>query len=53
MMQTRRRSKALAEIISGAGQQSAAALLVLMGKIQSASHPQALANTAKHFAFTR
>lgn len=43
----------LVEMICGGGDQSAAALLVLMGKIQSASHPQAVANTAKHLAFTR
>ena len=31
----------------------AAALLVLMAKIESANHPKALVNTAKHVAFTR
>ena len=44
---------ALAEIICCAGDQLAAALLVLMAKIGSANHPRALANTAKHYAFTR
>jgi hypothetical protein len=43
----------LAEMICRAGDQPAAALLVLMAKIESANHPKALANTAKHFAFTR
>ena len=45
--------EALAEIICSAGDESATALLVLMGMIQNASHPAAVANTAKHFAFTR
>ena len=45
--------EALAEIICSAGDESAAALLVLMGMIQNSSHPAVLANTAKHFAFTR
>ena len=44
---------ALAQLICCAGDQTAAALLVLMAKIESASHPKALANTAKHLAFTR
>jgi hypothetical protein len=45
--------KALAEIICQAGAQSAAALLVLMGMLEDSTHPKVLANTAKHFAFTR
>ena len=44
---------ALAEMICRAGDQPAAALLVLMAKIESANHPKALVNTAKHIAFTR
>jgi len=44
--------EALAEIICRAGDESAAALLVLMGKLENSTHPKALANTAKHFAFT-
>jgi hypothetical protein len=40
-------------MICRAGDQPAAALLVLMAKIESANHPKALANTAKHLAFTR
>ena len=43
----------LAEIICESGDESAAALLVLMGTLESCAHPQALANTAKHLAFTR
>jgi hypothetical protein len=45
--------EALVDIICGAGQQSAAALFVLMGKLQDATDPQTFAHTAKHFAFTR
>ena len=45
--------EALAEIICGAGSESAAALLVLMGTLQNSADPTALANTVKHFAFTR
>ena len=43
----------LAEMICRAGDEPAAALLVLMGTFQKSSHPKVLANTAKHFAFTR
>jgi len=49
----RRKIEALAEIICGAGDQSAAALFVLMGTMQNSNEPAALANTVKHFAFTR
>jgi hypothetical protein len=49
----RRKIEALADIICGAGDQSAAALFVLMGAIQHSIEPEALANTVKHFAFTR
>jgi hypothetical protein len=45
--------EALADIICRAGDESAAALLVLMGMLENSMHPNALANTAKHFAFTR
>lgn len=45
--------EALAEIICGAGNESAAALFVLMGTLQNSDEPEALANTVKHFAFTR
>ena len=44
--------EALAEIICRSDQ-SAAALFVLMGTIEDSPHPKVLANTAKHFAFTR
>ena len=50
---SRRKIEALAEIICGAGDQSAAALFVLMGTLQDSTEPEALANTVKHFAFTR
>ena len=49
----REKIEALAEIICGAGDHAAAALLVLMGMLQNSSDPETLANTAKHFAFTR
>ena len=48
--------EALTEIIcrdSNEAGTRAAALLVLMSTLENASHPKALANTAKHFAFTR
>ncbi len=45
--------EALAEIICRAGDESPAALLVLMGVIENATDPRALAHTVKHFAFTR
>ena len=47
---------ALAEMICRAGDEPAtksAALLVLMAALENATHPKALANTAKHLAFTR
>ena len=43
----------LTEIICRAGDEPSAALLVLMATLENATHPKALANTAKHFAFTR
>lgn len=44
--------QALAEIICRAGDQSSAALLVLMATLENAVHPKAIANKVKHFAFT-
>jgi len=44
---------ALAEIICRADDRSAAALFVLMGMLEHSTHPKLLANTVKHFAFTR
>lgn len=47
---------ALAEMICRAGDEPAtksAALLVLMAALEHATNPRALANTAKHVAFTR
>ncbi|HYV83468.1 MAG TPA: hypothetical protein VE931_08150 [Pyrinomonadaceae bacterium] len=43
--------EALAEIICRAGDESAAALFVLMGTLESSRDPKLLANTVKHFAF--
>ena len=45
--------EALAEIICRASDESAAALFVLMGTLENSRDPKVLANTAKHFAFTR
>ncbi len=48
--------EALAELICRAGDEpetKSAALLVLMATLENATHPKALANTAKHFAFGR
>ena len=44
---------ALTEIICRAGDETTAALFVLMGRLQNSAHPKVLANTAKHLAFTR
>lgn len=49
---SREKIEALVEIICGAGDEPAAALLVLMGTLQNSTEPEALANAAKHFAFT-
>ena len=48
--------EALTAIICRAGDEpetKSAALLVLMATLEKAAHPKALANTAKHLAFTR
>ena len=45
--------EALAEMICRAGDELAVALLVLMAMLENATHPKALANTAKHLAFAR
>ena len=48
--------EALTEMICRAGDKPrtrAAALLVLMATLENSSHPKALANAAKHLAFTR
>ena len=48
--------EALVELICRAGDEAgtkSAALLVLMSTLENASHPKALANLAKHLAFTR
>src|SRR5689334_4764175 len=48
--------EALAELICRTGDEAgtkSAALLVLMSTLENASHPKALANLAKHLAFTR
>jgi len=51
---TREKIEALVDIICGTGgAQAAGALFVLMGTIQNSTEAEALAHTAKHFAFTR
>ncbi|HEX6045625.1 MAG TPA: hypothetical protein VFZ22_14125 [Pyrinomonadaceae bacterium] len=48
--------EALAEMICRAGDEpgtKSAALVVLMAALENATHPKALANLAKHVAFTR
>ncbi|HEY0764053.1 MAG TPA: hypothetical protein VGD61_16880 [Pyrinomonadaceae bacterium] len=48
--------EALAEMICRAGDEAetkSAALVVLMATLENATHPKALANIAKHVAFTR
>ena len=50
---SREKLEALAEIICGAREEAAGALFVLMGTMQNSADPQAIANTVKHFAFTR
>ena len=45
--------KVLAEIICRAGDEPAAALLVLMGTLEGSIDPETSAKTAKHIAFTR
>ena len=49
----REKLEALAEIICGAREEAAGALFVLMGTMQNSADPQTIANTVKHFAFTR
>jgi hypothetical protein len=50
---SRQTIEALADIICGGGDESSGALFVLMGKLQNSTDPRAVANTVKHFAFTR
>ena len=53
---TEQKIEALAELICRSGDEpetKSAALLVLMALLENATHPKALANTAKHLAFTR
>ena len=53
---TEQKIEALAELICRAGDEpetKSAALLVLMALLENATHPKALANSAKHFAFSR
>ena len=47
------KTEALADMICRASEESAAALLLLMATLENARHPKALANSAKHLAFSR
>ena len=49
----REKIEALAEMICNGGEESSAALFVLMGALQNSTEPKALAHVVKHFAFTR
>lgn len=44
--------EALTDLICRAGDEPSAALLVLLSTLENSAHPKALANTAKHVAFT-
>ena len=50
---SREKIEALAEMICNGGEESSAALFVLMGALQNSTEPKALAHVVKHFAFTR
>ncbi len=50
---SKERIEVLAEVICRAGDEASGALFVLMGTLQHSTHPEALANTVKHLAFTR
>jgi hypothetical protein len=43
----------LTNLICQGGDESSAALLVLLSTLENSTHPKALANTAKHLVFTR
>ena len=45
--------EALTDLICRAGEEPSAALVVLLSTLENSTHPKALANTAKHLAFTR
>jgi hypothetical protein len=45
--------EALTDLICRAGDEPSAALLVLLSTLENSTQPKALANTAKHLAFTR
>ena len=49
----RQKIEALADIICSGGEEPAAALFVLVGTMQNSKEARAIANTVKHFAFTR
>jgi len=52
-LSTENQISALCELICQAGGEPAAALFVLMGRLEHSSEPKVIANTAKHVAFSR
>ena len=50
---SRKKIEALADMICNGGEESSAALFVLMEALQTSSEPKALAHVVKHLAFTR
>jgi hypothetical protein len=50
---SRKKIEALADIVCRGGEEASGALFVLMGTMQNSTEPKAIANTVKHFAFTR
>ena len=50
---TEEKIQALIDLICRAGDESSAALLVLLSTLEDSSHPQALATSARHLVFTR
>ena len=50
---TEEKIETLTNLICRAGDEPSAALLVLLSTLENSAHPKALANTAKHLAFTR
>ena len=50
---TAKKIETLSEIICRAGDESTAALFVLMGTLEASTHPKELAKTVKQFAFSR
>lgn len=50
---TKEKISTLTDLICRAGDDASAALLVLLSTVENSPHPKALANAAKHLAYTR